>query len=415
MSARTFVRFPYSLAVRALVMVLLATAVAVAGTFVRPLPAAAAGPKVVVVVGPTHSATAAYITHGKAIAAQARSLGASVTEIYTPRATWARVSAAAQGAKLFVYLGHGSGYPSPYGWDPAKRDGMGLNPVDGVGTTSPVKYYGESLIASTIRFAPNAVVLLNHLCYASGSGEPGMAEPSWAVARQRVDNYAAGFIGAGAGAVIATAYRDVSYDVRAVLTGQNMLAAWRANPAYQGHERSFNSVRRVGFVNYLDPDNASSTFYRALTTKAAFTSASPAPAAKPAPFVATTTVAARLRTKPYETSGTVVILSKGTRVTVAARLVSDSKGRTWAPVRTSSGKTGYVAAWLLQFGGTAAAATDVILRSSPYLTARKLETLRAGTRVTVLGRTIDRAYRVWLKVRAPSGQTGVVAAWLMRP
>src|SRR6185437_10434093 len=130
-------------------------------------------------------------------AAQARSLGASVTEIYTPRATWARVSAAAQGAKLFVYLGHGSGYPSVYGWDPAKRDGMGLNPVDGVGTTSPVKYYGESMIGSTIRFAPNAVVLLNHLCYASGSAEPGMAQPTWTVARQRVDNYATGFIGAG--------------------------------------------------------------------------------------------------------------------------------------------------------------------------------------------------------------------------
>jgi hypothetical protein len=397
------------------VPVLLATGLAVSGTFVRPQPAAAAGPKVVVVVGPTHSATAGYITHAKAIAAQARSLGASVTEIYTPRATWARVSAAAQGAKLFVYLGHGSGYPSPYGWDPAKRDGMGLNPVDGVGTTSPVKYYGESRIGSTIRFAPNAVVLLNHLCYASGSGEPGMAEPSWAVARQRVDNYAAGFISAGAGAVIATAYRDVSYDVRAILTGQNMLAAWRANPAYNSHERSFNSTRHAGFVTYLDPDAPSSSFYRALTTKATFTSASPAPAPAPAAFTAITTVTARLRAKPYETSGTVAILAPGTRTAVAAQLVSDSKGRTWAPVKTSSGKTGYVAAWLLRFSGTAVAATNVVLRSSPYLMATRIETVRAGTRVSVLGSIRDTSYRIWLKVKTPSGNTGLMAAWLMRP
>jgi hypothetical protein len=396
-------------AARMLVLAAAASGLAIGGSFVAAAPVAASGPKVVVVVGPTNGATATYVTRAKAIASQARSLGASVTEIYTPKATWARVSAAAQGAKLFVYLGHGSGYPSPYGFHPDRADGMGLNPYLDSGTTTPVKYYGESLIASTIRFAPGAVVLLNHLCYASGSGEPGMAQPTWSVARQRVDNYAAGFIGAGAGAVIADAYTDVRYEVRAILTGRNMLSAWRSNPFYNGHERSFASVRRPGFTNHLDPDGTSSTFYRAITTKSSFTTATVAP------LRAKTMTAVKLRSKASEAATAVTTLASGTTVTVTGRLVSDSKGRTWAPVKTSTGKTGYIAAWLLQLGGSAVPVTDVILRASPSLTGTKIETVASGKRVTVLKSTKDGKLRVWLNVKTPSGHTGWMAAWLMRP
>jgi hypothetical protein len=394
---------------RTLVLAVAATGLALTGSLGGPVPAAGAGPKVVIVVGPTNGATATYLARAKVIAAQARSLGASVTEIYTPKATWARVSAAAQGAKLFVYLGHGSGSPSPYTFDPAKSDGLGLNPALDSGTTSPVKYYGEALIASTIRFAPGAVVLLSHLCYASGSGEPGMAQPTWTVARQRVDNYAAGFIGAGAGAVIADAYVDVAYEVKAILAGTNMLAAWRANPMYKGHERSFGSVRRPGFTNYLDPDGTSSNFYRAITTKPGFTNATPAPLA------ARTSVAAKLRVTPSETAPVRTTIRKGTGLVVLGRLLSDSKGRTWAPVKLPDGQIGYVAAWLLNFTGTAVPSTDLVLRSSASLTAKKGETIARGQRVTVLGTARDGAFRVWLSVKASSGRTGWLAAWLMQP
>jgi hypothetical protein len=395
--------------VRTLVFAIVATVIALTGTFGSAAPAAAAGPKVVIVVGPTNGATAKYLDRAKTIAAQARSLGASVTEIYTPRATWARVAAAAQGAKLFVYLGHGSGYPSRYTFDKAKSDGMGLNPFLDSGTTMPVRYYGESLIASKIRFAPGAVVLLNHLCYASGSAEPGMADPSWTVARQRVDNYAAGFIGAGAGAVIADAYTDVTYEVQAILAGRNMLAAWRSNPAYNGNERSFASTRRPGFTNYIDPEGAASTFYRAITTKPGFTSATPAP------MRVTTSVAVKLRNYPSETARVLTTISGGTNLAVNAWLVRDAKGRTWVPVKTSSGKTGYVAAWLVRFAGTATPSTNVVLRSSGSLMANNLETIRIGARVTVLGTARDAAFRVWLNVKTSSGHKGWVAAWLMRP
>jgi SH3 domain-containing protein len=396
-------------ALRTLVLVAAATTIAITGTFGDATPAAAAGPKVVIVVGPTNGATAKYLERAKIIAAQARSLGASVIEIYTPRATWARVTAAAQGARLFVYLGHGSGYPSPYTYRTSTSNGMGLNPFLDSGTTTPVKYYGEGLIASTIRFTPGAVVLLNHLCYASGAAEPGMANPTWNVARQRVDNYASGFIGAGAGAVIADAYADVTFEVRAILAGQNMLAAWRANPAYKGHERSFASTRRPGFTNYLDPDGVSSNFYRAITTKPGFM------AGTPAPMRVTTAVAAKLRSYPSETARVLMTLAKGTHLSVNGPLVRDAKGRTWVPVRTSAGKTGYVAAWLVGFAGTAAPVTDLILRSSPSLTARKIETIRGGTRVTILGTAKDGAFRVWLNVRTSAGHKGWVAAWLLRP
>src|SRR4029077_6792774 len=48
---------------------------------------ASSAQRVVVVVGPVESLTSRYIADGKALAAQARSYGASVTAIYSPNAT----------------------------------------------------------------------------------------------------------------------------------------------------------------------------------------------------------------------------------------------------------------------------------------------------------------------------------------
>jgi hypothetical protein len=102
-------------------------------------------------------------------------------------------------------------------------------------------------------------------------------------------------------------------------------------------------------------------------------------------------------------------------VKVIERVLWDSKGRTWAPVKLPSGQIGYVAGWLLNFTGTAVPVSGVIVRSSPWLTGTKVEALAAGKRVTILGTATDRAFRVWLKVKTPSGHTGWLAAWLMRP
>ena len=75
----------------------------------NPSPTSAAGMKVVIIVGPVGSSTANYISNAKQYAAQARSYGANVIEIYSPNATWDKVKAAAQGAKVLIYLGHGNG------------------------------------------------------------------------------------------------------------------------------------------------------------------------------------------------------------------------------------------------------------------------------------------------------------------
>ena len=78
--------------------------------------------------------------------------------------------------------------------DPAytTKDGFGLNATAGNGDSN-TKYYGEPYV-STLDLAPNAVILLHHLCYASGNSEPGNPAPTSSVAKQRVDNYGAGFL-----------------------------------------------------------------------------------------------------------------------------------------------------------------------------------------------------------------------------
>ena len=92
-----------------LTVIALATALVALTGAANPTPAAAAGMKVVVIVGPVGSSTANYKDNARRYASQARSYGASVTEIYSPNATWSRVKAAAQGANVLIYLGHGNG------------------------------------------------------------------------------------------------------------------------------------------------------------------------------------------------------------------------------------------------------------------------------------------------------------------
>ncbi|MFN8631534.1 MAG: SH3 domain-containing protein [Chloroflexota bacterium] len=338
--------------------------------------------------------------------------GVRLTEIYTPHATWSRVKSAAQGARVLMYLGHGNGWPSPYTsvlW-PDRQDGFGLNPSDGSGTSSPVQYIGESTIGSAINLAPGAIVLLNHLCYASGAGESGMANPSWSLARQRVDNYAAGFISAGASAVLSDAH-DISDELRLALsTGQNFLAGWKDSPNFQDNIRSFASQRRSGFTNYLDPDNANSGFYRALTTKASFVTGVPV-----GPLASTTQTAVVLRSGASTSASRITSIADGSTLQVTGALRHDSAGRTWAPVKTASGRSGYVAAWLTKFKGSAVTVTRVALRRGHSTSASLIGGIKAGTRLKVTGSFADSRHRVWLAVRTSAGKVGWVAGWQMTP
>ena len=215
-------------------------------------------PKVVFVVGPAGAATNGYRAQARAAAALARHYTPDVVELYSPDATWPAVRDALQGASLVVYMGHGNGWPSKYrdALYPPTQNGFGLNPAAG-GGDSTHQYFGEGIVGSQVKLAKNAVVLLNHLCYASGNSEPGLPEGTLDVARQRVDNYAAGFVKAGASAVIAEAYQSPSYFVKAILGGgRSIQSAWQSSPSANGHRIAFESARSTGYVAQMDTETA---------------------------------------------------------------------------------------------------------------------------------------------------------------
>ena len=225
--------------------------------------AAPAQLKAVIIVGPTDGLTASNLQWAEELAVEAEAYGMDVRRVFHPNATWENVMANVQGANLVAYMGHGNGWPSPYApFQENTKDGVGLNPYEG-GSTSNTKYYGAKVIRETWSLAPNALVFLNHLCYSAGNAEPGMAIPNWDIARQRTDNFAAGFLAAGARAVFAYSSQPFMKTIRALfdtdLTVEEMFMTPGSKPkAYYGwigaDARKFDSVRTPGTVNFLDKD-----------------------------------------------------------------------------------------------------------------------------------------------------------------
>jgi hypothetical protein len=244
---------------------MLSAAFAVGHLAIDPTPALAAGKKVVIVVGPTGSQTADFIGDAKRYASVARSYGATVREIYSPNATWAKVKYHAQNANILIYLGHGNGYPSPYGsFQRYTKDGFGLNKTEGSGHYN-VKYWGEYYIDRDIQMARNAVVILARLCYASGNSEWGAANPTKSTAIKRIDNYGAGFLRAGAKAVFAEGLTNASYIIKNLYTSsRTMREIFFASPSrtmsYRFH---FSSARTSGATGSADPSRPS-RYYRSV-------------------------------------------------------------------------------------------------------------------------------------------------------
>jgi hypothetical protein len=209
--------------------------------------------------------TTSYRTYGDSAAASFSKYTSNIVKVYSPNATWAAVQAAAAGASVLVYLGHGSGYPNPYVsyLQPNGDNGMGLNATAGNGDSN-LKYYGENYMA-TLNLAPNAVVLLNHLCYASGNSEPGLATPTFAVAQTRVEGYASGFLRGNARAVIAEGLGSLGPYIDALFsTHETIDQVWRSAPTFHNNVTSWESTRNPGYTSQIDPNGTS--YYRSMVS-----------------------------------------------------------------------------------------------------------------------------------------------------
>jgi hypothetical protein len=242
------------------------------GTAVKHVDAAVSQAKVVIVVGATQGDTAKYRADADGAANTFAKYTSNIVKVYSPNATWSAVQAAAAGASVLVYLGHGSGYPNPYvGYlQPNGDNGMGLN-ASAANSDNNTKYYGENYMA-TLGLAPNALVILNHLCYASGDSEGGAGNPTMAVAQTRVDGYASGFLRGNARAVIAEGMGDLNPYIDAIFSAHETIdQMWKNYPNFHNHVTAWQSTRSAGFISQVDPNydrpqSDGDVYYRSLVS-----------------------------------------------------------------------------------------------------------------------------------------------------
>ncbi len=263
---------------------------------------AASGPKVVIIVGPVEAVTSYYRSDADAAAAAAAKYTDDVVKVYSPNATWANVLPALQGASIVIYLGHGNGFPSPYftggGLTPGypfpqdRVDGLGLNVA-----SNPSDYvhsyigYGETGLRTSVRLAPNAVVILSHLCYSAGNNETWDTTPiPVATAQARADNMAAGWIAAGARAVIADVMSGPAWYVNALFTNPGTIdQVWKSAPDYHGNLHPYPSTRSPGMTAQLDTDTpitsdpTGNIYHRSLVSDPSFRFLAPAYTPPPTP------------------------------------------------------------------------------------------------------------------------------------
>ena len=274
---------------------------------------APSAPRAVIIVGPTEGQTNGYVDDAQSVAADAAGHGMDVVKLYDSSsyntharpgtggilaATWQNVvkyvngADGGQPATIVVYMGHGNGWPNPYPpghMMPDRVDGFVLDYTSGTpcaqGGTS--NYCGEDPIAANLHPNPNAVVLLNHLCYASGDSEPQFANPTQSVAQQRADNYGAGFLKAGAAAVFAYGVQGVSGIIDAIFTTHQTLDGVFMSTGYYGTaDIRFGSSRVLDSDVHMDPhakDAGADPYYRSVvgrlnvTTDEVLNGGSPAP------------------------------------------------------------------------------------------------------------------------------------------
>ena len=176
-------------------------------------------PKVVIIVGATHGATA-ELPHGRRRAyAEAIKYTSNVVKVYSPNATWAKVKAAAVGRVDRHLHGPRQRLAEPVHLRPevhdqgrlrAQRDGRRRRLQQQV-LRRAVRRDARPR-AERGRPPPPPLLRVGQL----RAGQRRRRRVT--VARQRVDNYAAGFLKAGASAVIADGHAGAGRYLRALFT-----------------------------------------------------------------------------------------------------------------------------------------------------------------------------------------------------
>ena len=108
-------------------------------------------------------------------------------------------------------------------------------------------------------------MLLVHLCYASGAAAAD--EPhSLAVARERVDNYGAGFLRTGAKAVIAEGLGQAGYLLKGLFHSKKTLRQifWSSPLATHKFAVSFNPRRSPGWAKAIMDPTKPKQYYRSI-------------------------------------------------------------------------------------------------------------------------------------------------------
>ncbi len=306
-----------------------------------------------IIVGPAGARTATNRALGNAAAREAQRYTANVVKIYSPNATWSRVKRAITGASVVIYIGRGNVLTTSAASTPVSpaKDGFGLDPTTGANGTK-VQYYGEAYVR-TVRLAPNAVVLLRLVTSASRTAKAGGSRTHQLVARYGADNSAAGFLAAGASAVISDTASSPVYYIRALFGKSESLGLlWRQAPSQRGQVTSASSKRTPGATVQTAvaasntapspsivgwPATTTANVRRGYAHYQAAPTLTPTPTPDPTlnPVVPATPVAAPVATSAPTATPTPAPTSTPTPTATPAPVVTPAPTATPAPVATS--------------------------------------------------------------------------------
>jgi hypothetical protein len=181
-----------------------------------------AGLVAVAIVGDVGSGNDSFAEDMDAAAAVLQGYGAEVRKFYYASApfTWADVVAAAQGAHLLIYMGHGV----YWGGDPLQVGGFYLGGNQFV-TPDQIRNDLDGVVDE------QSVVIFSHACFTAGDGGPGTISQSEAA--RRVQMYAQPFVDLGMQGYFANNYfRSAARTASLILSETAMGDAFKGSIAF---------------------------------------------------------------------------------------------------------------------------------------------------------------------------------------